>query len=69
MDGHSGVPIANAVQAVALDQDQEQGVARVQLQVMEVQIARETPPKQQSVIQTHVQVRYIFVRLWSAIYP
>ena len=60
MDGHSGVPIASAVQAVALDQDQEQGVARTQLQVMEVQIARETPHKQQTAIQTHAHVRYIF---------
>ena len=63
MDGHPGVPIASAIQAVTLDQCQEQGAAQIQLQVMEVQIARETPPKQQIAIQTHVQVRYIFVRL------
>ena len=60
VDGQLGVHTAHAAQLVALDQNPEQGVAQIQPQVAEVQIARETPPKQQTAILTHVQVRYIF---------
>ena len=54
--GQPGVPIVSAVQAVALDQNQEQGIAQIQSQVTEVQIAWETPPKQQTAIWIHVRV-------------
>ena len=58
MGGLPGVPILSAVQVVAVDLGQEQGVAQIQPRVMEVQIARDTPPKQQPAIHTHAQVRY-----------
>ena len=50
--------MVSALKHVALEQGQEQELAQIHPQVMEVQIARETPPKQQPAIHTHAQVRY-----------
>ena len=57
MDGQPGVPMVSALKHVALEQGQEQGLAQIHPQVMEVQIVRETPPIRQTAIQNHVQVQ------------
>ena len=57
MDGQPGVPMVSALKHVALEQGQEQGLAQIHPQVMEVQIVRETPPIRQTAIQSHAQVQ------------